>query len=92
MTVHRYDHAAQIMPPSRRTDSSAATPKVSIRRVTSPFESLIGFPASMHSTSAGSSATSFHGGHPAYFSGESRANLGRIVRANRPNKKKARFD
>lgn len=41
-----------------RTDSSAATRNVSMRRVTSPFESLIGLPASMHSASASSSKRS----------------------------------
>jgi hypothetical protein len=38
-----------------RTDSSAATLNVSISRVTSPLESLIGLPASMHNAIAISS-------------------------------------
>ena len=41
--------------PAMRTDSSAATLNVSIRRVTSPLESLIGLPASIHNASASSS-------------------------------------
>jgi hypothetical protein len=44
--------------PVIRTDSSDATRNVSISRVTSPRESLIGLPASMHSASASSSRRS----------------------------------
>ena len=41
--------------PFKRTDSSAATRNVSISRETSPRESLIGFPASIHNDNASSS-------------------------------------